>query len=115
MKRIALALSSALCALACACEGVPTLTFAQPDAADDGAPAQGDSSVDGAIEPTSEGGCPFPASAQTPFVCCGTVTCEGQCAGQCVSCMNKCTSPGEFCCAKTNNVMCLSAGSTCHN
>ncbi|HTB73952.1 MAG TPA: hypothetical protein VK762_11945 [Polyangiaceae bacterium] len=103
MKRIALAFSSALL---CACEAVPTLTFAPPDAAEDGSLAPTDAGV--------EGGCPTPASAQTPFVCCGTVTCEGQCAGQCVSCMNKCTSPGEFCCAKTNNVMCLSAGSICH-
>ncbi len=98
-----------LSAMTCACEGVPTLTFAQPDSAPEAA-------VDGALEPTDagvEGGCPPPASAQTPYVCCGAVTCEGQCAGQCDSCMNKCTSPGEFCCAKTNNVMCLPAGSTC--
>jgi hypothetical protein len=104
MKRSALALASALSALVCACEGVPTLTFPSPDAAEDGALAPTDASV--------EGGCPPPASGN-PFVCCGTVTCEGQCMGQCVPCMNKCTSPGEFCCAKTNNVMCLSAGSIC--
>lgn len=131
MKRMALPLSISVSALVCACEGVPTLTFAQPDARPDatddgllsasdgsvdGATAASDGSDDGLLAPTDagvEGSCPPPASAQTPFVCCGTVTCEGQCAGQCVSCMNKCAAPGEFCCAKTNNVMCLSAGSIC--
>jgi hypothetical protein len=126
MKRIAVALASApaapsvlaalsaLSTLLCACEAVPTLTFEPPDgapeaaggAADGGSPTQTDAGV--------EGGCPSPASTQTPFVCCGAITCEGLCAGQCDSCVNRCTVPGEFCCAKTNNVMCLPAGSICH-
>jgi hypothetical protein len=117
MKPLALALASALGALAWGCEGVPTLTFVQPDATPDATPeAAGDATEDGALTPTDagvEGGCPSPAPAQTPFVCCGPITCEGQCAGQCDACMSKCTSPGDLCCAKNNNVVCLPAGSIC--
>lgn len=88
------------------CESVPELTFAEVDAAAD-APDTGLADVDaGAVCPES----PPPGTS----VCCGSVACEGLCAGQCDACASKCTAPGEFCCAKNNNVLCLSAGALCH-
>lgn len=110
MTRVALVLCTGLAALACACEEVPTLAFPQGDATPDSAPdADG-----GALAENEDGGCPGSNPPTAPFVCCGPIVCEGQCGGQCDTCMNKCTSPGELCCAKTNNVVCLSAGSICH-
>ncbi len=124
MKRFARALAGALGVGLCACEAVPTLTFAQADAAPDVATDAVDAAdaadadvtaVDASVEASVEGGCPGVHPPSDPFVCCGSIVCEGLCAGQCGACMSKCTSPGEFCCAKTNNVQCLSSGTTCHN
>ena len=112
MTRIALVLSGALCAGVCACEDVPTLTFAQADASPDAALDAADTDAP-AIEASIEGGCSAPRSAQNPFACCGSVACEGLCDGECDACASKCTSPGDFCCAKNNNVICRSGGSTC--
>ncbi len=118
MRTAALALPGALVAFACACacEAVPTLTFERADAMTDAAADATD--ADGAPGPASDadvdGGCPGPDPPQAAFVCCGPVACEGQCAGQCDACTTKCTAPGDICCAKTNNVLCLPAGSICH-
>ncbi len=92
----------------CACADVPTLTFMQGDTALDAAP-------DGA-EAGSEAGpaCGQPNdAAPAPYVCCGSVACEGQCTDTCDLCASKCTDPGTFCCGKTNNVICLPLTSIC--
>jgi hypothetical protein len=107
MKRLALALTSVL--FAQACEEVPTLTFAQADA-----PSEAAQDAAEAYDADIDGGCPGPNPPQAPFVCCGPVACEGVCTGQCGACMEKCMMPGDVCCAKTNNVVCLPAGSICH-
>lgn len=113
MKRLVGALTSALFALAC--EDVPSLTFAEADAASEAAQdAAADAGAPAASDADIDGGCPGSSPPQAPFVCCGPVACEGQCTGQCGACMEKCVVPGEVCCAKTNNVVCLSAGSICH-
>lgn len=112
MTRIALALSGALSAGVCACEDVPTLTFAQADATPEAALDAADTDAP-AIDASVEAGCSAPGSPQNPFICCGPVACEGQCAGQCDMCMKKCASPGDFCCAKLNNVICRPAGAAC--
>jgi hypothetical protein len=99
-----------LACLACACEEVPTLTFDQRDAGpdvEDGAASGPDAGTDG--------GCGGLAPPQAAYVCCGAVVCQGLCnATQCDACTSKCTSPGQICCAKNNNVVCLPAGSICH-
>jgi hypothetical protein len=95
-------------ACACACEEVPTLTFDERDATpdvDDGAARAPDSSTDG--------GCGGLAPPQAPYVCCGSVVCQGLCNGQCDACASKCSAPGQICCAKNNNVVCFAAGSIC--
>jgi hypothetical protein len=113
MRKLAVFLTGALSLPASACEGVPTLTFLQTDAASessqdaaDGGPQSTDADVDG--------GCPGSSPPPAPFVCCGPVACEGNCAGQCDACMTKCTTPGDVCCAKTNNVVCSPPGTICH-
>jgi hypothetical protein len=107
MRRIAL-LSFAMSALLCACEDVPTLTF--PDAAPDAAQDAGEGGSDAGPEST----CSQPNdAAPAPYVCCGAVACEGQCSGNCDLCTRKCTDPETFCCAKTNNVICLPLTSVC--
>jgi hypothetical protein len=113
MRPLALATWSVLSALTCACEGVPTLVFAERDAASDVAEDAGDATGVPA-DASDEGACPGANPPPAPFVCCGPVACQGLCNGQCDACMSKCTSPGEVCCAKTNNVVCLSAGTNCH-
>jgi hypothetical protein len=92
-----------------ACEGVPTLTFEEGDAAADVA----SDAQDAAADASDDGGCPGSNPPSAPFVCCGAVACEGLCTGQCDLCASKCTSP-QVCCAKTNNVVCIGAGSICH-
>ncbi len=111
MKTIAVTLSCALGMLACACEGVPTLTFAQADANADAAVDAADAGPPPDIDSDVEGGCDA-SDAQGPFLCCGAVVCEGQCTGQCDVCLSRCAS-GEVCCAKNNNVVCRSAGLIC--
>ncbi len=107
MTRIVL-LSFAAGALLCACEAVPTLTF--PDAATDAA----QDAADGGIA-DAESTCTQPNdAAPAPYVCCGPIACEGQCSGNCDLCASKCTDPETFCCAKTNNVICLPLTSVCH-
>jgi hypothetical protein len=142
MTRLGRVLLCALSVGAGACEGVPTLTFAQADAMSDVGFAPVDATTDGfapvdattdvafvqpddafaqdatpdvAVDASVEGGCPGANPPSNPFVCCGSVVCEGMCAGKCVMCINQCTAPGDFCCGKPNNVQCLSAGSICHN
>ncbi len=91
--------------LATGCEAVPVLTF-EVDAGpgDDAAAAPEDAGADA--------GCPeSPPSGAS--VCCGPVACDGLCASQCAACAAKCT-PDQLCCAKTNNVVCMAAGSICH-
>ncbi len=112
MTRLALALAGALSAGVWGCEDVPTLTFA-PDAAPDAILDAADAGAALPADATAEGGCPGVSPPQAAFVCCGPVMCEGQCAGQCNVCMSKCTSPGDFCCAQTNNVVCRPAGAVC--
>jgi hypothetical protein len=114
VKKVVVAFASAISALACACEEVPTLTFAQEDAALDGPPDAADAGSPPASDADVDGGCPGSTPPSSPFICCGPVACEGQCTGQCDACMTKCTTPGDVCCAKANNVVCLSAGSICH-
>ena len=111
MIRIAI-LSLAMGPLACACEDVPTLTFPTADAAPDADPDAGDAaSGDAGLV----GSCSQPDdAAPAPYVCCGSIACEGQCSGHCDLCASKCTDPETFCCAKTNNVICLPVTSVCH-
>jgi hypothetical protein len=110
--------AAALAGAASGCESVPVLTFAgaggSVDATDTGA-ADVDAPESGPddVEVGPEAGCPENPPPGTS-VCCGAVACEGLCAGQCDACAAKCTAPGESCCAKNNNVLCLSAGSICH-
>jgi hypothetical protein len=78
----------------------------------------GDGSADGATAELDGGGdtgsmCSGAMAPPAPYVCCGAVFCQGQCGGQCDACSAKCT-PGQVCCAKTNNVVCLSPGGVCH-
>jgi hypothetical protein len=96
-----------------ACEGVPKLTFAEEDAAADVATDAQDAAAD-AADANDDGGCPGSNPPLAPFVCCGAVACLGLCTGQCDACASKCTSPGQVCCAKTNNVLCMAPGSICH-
>jgi hypothetical protein len=93
----------------CACADVPNLTFAQGDAALDAA-------LDAAeAAPETGPACVQPDdAAPAPYVCCGSIACEGQCANNCDLCASKCTDPETFCCAKTNNVICLPLTSVCH-
>jgi hypothetical protein len=118
MKRVAIVVPIALWALramaSAGCEAVPTLTFAQDDAAAGATPDAADGGAPPGIDADVESGCPGSDPPAAPFVCCGSVACEGQCTGQCGACADKCTTPGEFCCAKNNNVLCLSPGSICH-
>jgi hypothetical protein len=114
MRRIALVAWPMAASLVFACEGVPRLTFEEGDAAadaQDGGPSAGDA-ADGAD--ANDGGCPGSDPPPAPFVCCGAVACLGLCTGQCDACASKCTLPGQVCCAKTNNVVCIAAGSICH-
>jgi len=99
----------ALACLACACEEVPTLTF---DARDVG-PDVEDGASSG-LDASTDGGCGGLAPPQGAYICCGAVVCLGLCSGQCDVCASKCASPDQICCAKTNNVVCLAAGSICH-
>jgi hypothetical protein len=101
-----LALAALAAWLACACEAVPTLTFAERDAAPDVEDASDD--TDGA----SDGGCTGDSAPQAAFVCCGAVMCQGPCSGQCGMCTGKCKA-GQVCCAKSNNVVCFAAGTIC--
>jgi hypothetical protein len=110
MRRIVLVAWPMVASLVFACEGVPRLTFAEGDAAadvttDDAAPS---------ADANDDGGCPGSDPPPAPFVCCGAMACEGLCTGQCDACASKCTLPGQVCCAKNNNVVCIVAGSICH-
>ena len=118
MRRIVLVAWPMVALVIGACEGVPRLTFAEGDAAadvatdaDDGAPSAADGAP--AADANDAGGCPG-SDPPAPFVCCGDVACQGLCTGQCDACASKCILPGQVCCAKTNNVVCLAAGSVCH-
>jgi len=92
------------------CDGVPSLTFAHADAeVDAGGP--GDADAQPAV--SLDGGCPG-ASPAGAVVCCGSVPCSGDCAGRCPECESTCVSPGTFCCAKTNNILCRQLGMTCN-
>jgi hypothetical protein len=95
---VALALIAAV-----ACAAVPTLTFESRDAAPDG---DNDASDDGSTACSG-------SNPQAAYVCCGAVMCQGDCAGQCDACAAKCTSPGDVCCPKNNNVVCFAPGSIC--
>jgi hypothetical protein len=112
-----------------ACEAVPALAFAELDAtATDAADVVAIDAADAAEEgPTADvapdavlprdggdagAGCPRapPAGAS---VCCGAVACDLNCVpALCTMCEQSC--PGQLCCARNNNVMCLPIGSTCH-
>jgi hypothetical protein len=111
MRRVALfaAPIAALAALQCACETVPTLTFAQADAALEASEDGQSTSTDGGLD-----GCADPGTG-TRYVCCGTVACAGCTTEQCGTCMsmNRCAQPGYFCCQKTNNIMCQMHGASC--
>jgi hypothetical protein len=91
-----------LAGLAIGCESVPDLTFA--DAGDAASEPDG---------PAGDGapGCPGPNPPDGAALCCGTIPCQGQCAGRCPDCMN--CLPGELCCARQNNVQCLLPGHAC--
>jgi hypothetical protein len=93
-----------------ACEGVPSLTFATGDADVDANMTDSPSAAPDALP----AGCPGPNPPAGASVCCGSVPCDGDCAGRCPECEATCTSPDTFCCAKTNNILCRSAGSTCN-
>jgi hypothetical protein len=97
----------AMFAFACACEAVPTLTFAEGDAA---TPDVEDASDD--ADSANDRECTGDSAPQAAFVCCGAVMCQGPCTGQCGTCTTKCTG-GQVCCAKTNNVVCFAAGTVC--
>jgi hypothetical protein len=93
----------------CACADVPALTFAQADAAPDApldASAAGLDAGPACVQPDD--------AAPAPYVCCGSIACEGLCAGNCDLCASRCTDPETFCCAKNNNVICLPLTSACH-
>jgi hypothetical protein len=97
-------------ALAMGCEAVPTLTFVD-DGGDDAQDAAQEDAA--ATDAASDAGCPqSPPSGAS--VCCGAVGCEGLCSTQCGLCASKCTMPGQYCCAKTNSVMCIDIGTKCH-
>jgi hypothetical protein len=132
VTRLIVAMAVVCSAANSACEGVPTLTFAQADAAQnsvadaaevnrDAPDAVSDVLDAGAVDapPVESGdssaadGCPGPNPPLAAYVCCGAVVCEGLCTGRCDACA-KCTSPGTFCCAKNNSIQCLSAGMICH-
>ena len=110
MRSVGLAPWIVAASLAGGCEDVPTLTFTENDARSTVAP-----DVEEAAPPSGDaGGCPGANPPPAPFVCCGSVACQGLCSGQCDTCASKCHSPGEVCCAKNNNVLCIAAGSICH-
>jgi hypothetical protein len=91
-----------------ACARVPVVTFAPEDADVD---AGGIGGAD--AQSAGDGGCP----ASTPddaTVCCGSVACSGDCAGRCPECESTCPSPGMFCCAKNNNLLCRQVGMPCN-
>jgi hypothetical protein len=91
-----------------ACDSVPELAFA-----DAGAPSESSTASDGATGASGDSGCP----SETPdgaAVCCGSVACAGDCAGRCPACESSCPTPGTFCCAKSNNIMCRQVGMTCN-
>jgi|HubBroStandDraft_1064217.scaffolds.fasta_scaffold16657_4 hypothetical protein len=94
--------------LVAGCDGVPQLQFAAPDAATDGSVASDALSVE-----NIDAGCPGSEPADAG-ICCGSVPCSGDCAGRCPECESTCTSPGTFCCAKMNNILCRQAGMTCN-
>jgi hypothetical protein len=117
---------------ATACEAVPALTFAEPDAstATDGAGPRdaGNASdageadampdarpdvlapTDGATD--AEAGCPG-SPPMGASVCCGAVACDLNCVpALCTMCEAMCK--GKLCCAKNNNVMCAPMGMVCH-
>jgi hypothetical protein len=92
------------------CADVPTLTFLQADAAPDASEEAGEA---GGADASP--GCAAPDdAAPAPYVCCGSVACEGLCSGNCDLCATKCADPETFCCAKNNNVICLPLTSVCH-
>jgi len=101
-----------VCGLACACGDVPTLTFPSRDAGPDGSEAAAPNADAGGD--AAAGGCPGANPPPGAYICCGAIACEGLCSGQCDLCASKCTSPGQICCAKNNNVLCVAAGSICH-
>jgi hypothetical protein len=91
-----------------ACDAVPELTFA-----DGGATSESSTASDDATGASGDSGCP----SETPdgaAVCCGSVACVGDCAGRCPECESSCGTPGTFCCAKSNNIMCRQVGMTCN-
>jgi hypothetical protein len=92
------------------CDGVPTLTFVLADAGVDGG-GSGDADAQPVL--SLDGDCPGPNPAGAT-VCCGSVPCSGDCAGRCPECESTCVSPGTFCCAKTNNILCRQVGMTCN-
>jgi hypothetical protein len=105
MTRIGV-LCLAFSALPCACADVPTITFQHSDAAAGGDAQSGDASQGSCTQPND--------AAPNPYICCGSLACEGNCSGNCDTCVNKCgADPGVFCCAKTNNVVCLPLTSFC--
>jgi hypothetical protein len=100
---------------ATACEGVPYLTYSEAGGVSDA--VDGDVAKDGgndAVDAAIEAGCPGTNPPPGASVCCGSVPCNGNCADHCPDCESQCTSPGTFCCAKTNNVLCRPTGSVCN-
>jgi hypothetical protein len=94
--------------LAGGCDRVPVLTFAPEDAAvDAGEIGAADAEL------ATDGGCPG-LPPDDASVCCGSVACSGNCAGRCPECESTCASPGTFCCAKMNNILCRQVGMTCN-
>ncbi len=103
-----------LATLALGCESVPSLTFAQPDAA----PTDGrvsDGSSDGAEPDGADGGCNPDALPPPATSCCpvNDVPCAGDCTAQCGFCGGCAMFPGTYCCALTNMVRCLPIGMQC--
>ena len=101
-------------ASATACEDVPSLTYATVDGGADAPPYDGGADGGEATDAAIEAGCPGPNPPLGASVCCGSVACSGNCANRCSDCETQCTSPGTFCCAKTNNVLCRPAGAVCN-
>jgi hypothetical protein len=91
-----------------ACDGVPQLQFAAADAATDAFVAS-----DALSDANVDAGCPG-SDPVDAAICCGSVSCIGDCVGRCPECESTCTSPGTFCCAKMNNILCRQAGMTCN-
>ncbi len=109
-RSMVMCLATAAVSLA-ACADVPTLTFAAGDGGADAHAADGSGAEPDALPGA---GCPGPNPPAGASVCCGSVPCNGDCAGRCPECEATCTSPDTFCCAKTNNILCRTLGSSCN-